>query len=59
MPENTPADNDKNRSTTSAEYQKWLEENAAAFKAQSEWHRTHGHPLVDIMVSPAAETWRE
>lgn len=30
----------------------WLEENAAAFAAQAEWHARHPHPLSDILVEP-------
>jgi antitoxin CcdA len=36
----------------------WLEENAEAFAAQASWHEKHGHPAVDIMMSPARETWK-
>lgn len=36
----------------------WLKENAAAFEAQSEWHDMNGHPLADIMVGVAGETWK-
>lgn len=42
-----------------ARRQAWLEENAEAFAAQSEWHEKHGHPAVDIMVSPGRETWTD
>ena len=35
----------------------WLEENAEAFKAQSDWHQRHGHPLADIVTSPGGATW--
>ncbi len=37
---------------------KWLEENAEAFKAQHEWHERNGHPLKDIMTSPVGSTWK-
>ncbi|GAB1379011.1 type II toxin-antitoxin system CcdA family antitoxin [Pararhodobacter sp.] len=40
-----------------ARHKRWLEENADAFAAQAEWHRTHGHPLADIMVGPGKATW--
>ena len=30
----------------------WLEKNADAFKAQSDWHAKNGHPLADIKTSP-------
>ena len=42
-----------------ARQQRWLEENAEAFKAQSEWHEKHGHPAADIMVGPVAASWRD
>ena len=50
-----------NRQSSSGneEHMAWLEENAEAFEAQSEWHRKHGHPFRDIMFWFAAETWRE
>lgn len=35
----------------------WLEENAEAFKAQSDWHERHGHPLADIIAGPGGGTW--
>lgn len=28
----------------------WLDENAKAFVAQSDWHDRNGHPLDDIMA---------
>lgn len=40
-----------------ARRRKWLEENAAAFAEQAAWHERHGHPLADILASPAARTW--
>lgn len=39
--------------------QAWLEQNAEAFKAQSEWHETHGHPFADIMAGPLGATWKD
>lgn len=36
----------------------WLEDNAEAFRAQSEWHEINGHPLAESMVSPVARSWR-
>jgi antitoxin CcdA len=36
---------------------KWLEENAAAFARQAEWHERNGHPLADILVSPGKASW--
>lgn len=41
-----------------AQRQKWLDENAAIFKAQSDWHDRNGHPLADIMTSPGGATWK-
>lgn len=39
--------------------QAWLTENAEAFKAQSQWHETHGHPLAEIMAGPLGTTWND
>lgn len=36
---------------------KWLEENADAFAAQSDWHERHGHPLADIITAPGGSSW--
>ena len=36
---------------------RWLEENAAAFAAQAEWHAREGHPLADILASPGRTSW--
>lgn len=36
----------------------WLAENAEAFTAQSNWHARHGHPLSDILMGPAKDTWK-
>ncbi len=41
-----------------ARREKWLKDNAAAFEAQCEWHDIHAHPLADIMVGVASETWK-
>ena len=38
--------------------QQWLDENADAFAAQSDWHEQNGHPLADIMTTPGAATWK-
>lgn len=35
----------------------WRAENAEAFVAQAAWHDQNGHPLAEIIVSPAATTW--
>lgn len=37
---------------------KWLDENADAFAAQSDWHERHGHPLADIITAPGGSSWR-
>lgn len=37
--------------------QHWRTENAEAFAAQGAWHAENGHPLAEIIVSPAATTW--
>jgi antitoxin CcdA len=36
---------------------KWLEENADAFAAQSEWHDRNGHPLAEIITAPGGISW--
>lgn len=41
-----------------AQRKQWLEENAARFKAQSDWHAHHKHPLADIMTPQGARTWK-
>ncbi|MDP2520840.1 type II toxin-antitoxin system CcdA family antitoxin [Shimia thalassica] len=38
--------------------EKWLQENAEAFAAQSDWHEKNGHPLADIMTAPGASSWK-
>lgn len=40
-----------------ARQRRWLEENAEAFAAQSEWHERNGHPLTDILASPGKGSW--
>ena len=45
------------RAVADARRQKWLAENADAFAAQSDWHERNGHPLADILTSPAAKSW--
>ena len=37
---------------------KWLDENADAFEAQSNWHERNGHPLADIMTAPGGTAWK-
>ena len=46
------------RAVDEARRQRWREDNAAAFAAQAEWHARNGHPLADILATPAAATWR-
>lgn len=46
------------RAVDEARRAQWLEDNAEAFAAQSDWHRRHGHPLADIMAAPGAGTWK-
>jgi antitoxin CcdA len=41
-----------------ARRQQWRAENADAFAAQAEWHEKNGHPLAEIMATPAVTTWR-
>lgn len=51
-------DSGRRKLTSEEERRLWLEENAAAFAAQSEWHAKNGHPLKDIMMGPAGDAWR-
>ena len=37
---------------------RWLEENADAFAAQSEWHERNGHPLAGIIAAPGGPSSR-
>lgn len=46
------------RAVAEAQRQRWLQENAEAFAAQSEWHRRNEHPLADIMTGPGAPSWK-
>ncbi|WP_286193745.1 type II toxin-antitoxin system CcdA family antitoxin [Tropicibacter sp. R16_0] len=46
------------KAVSEARQQQWLQDNADAFQAQSEWHEANGHPLADIMTSPGAATWK-
>ncbi|MCV2887722.1 type II toxin-antitoxin system CcdA family antitoxin [Ruegeria aquimaris] len=45
------------KAVAEARRKKWLDENADAFAAQSDWHQCNGHPLADIMTAPGAPTW--
>lgn len=40
-----------------ARRQRWREENEKAFAAQAAWHERYGHPLADIISSPAGSSW--
>lgn len=52
------ADRAIRKAVEEARREKWLSENADAFRAQAEWHEANAHPLADIMAGPGAETWR-
>lgn len=45
------------RAVAEARRKKWLDENADAFAAQSDWHERHGHPLADIIAAPGRSSW--
>jgi len=45
------------RAVTEARRKKWLDDNADAFAAQSDWHERNGHPLADIIAAPAGSSW--
>ncbi|WP_172328982.1 type II toxin-antitoxin system CcdA family antitoxin [Mangrovicoccus sp. HB161399] len=45
------------RAVAEARQARWLEENAAAFGAQSDWHARNGHPLAEIMAAPGRASW--
>ncbi len=51
------ADEALTRAVAAARQRQWLSENADAFAAQAEWHESNDHPLADIMMGPAGETW--
>ncbi len=46
------------RAVAEARRKKWLDENADAFIAQSDWHERNGHPLSDIILAPGGSSWR-
>lgn len=52
------ADEALTRAVEKARHEQWRTDNAAAFEAQAKWHEEHGHPLADIMMGPAGETWK-
>jgi antitoxin CcdA len=52
------ADGAIRRAVEEARRERWLSENAEAFRAQAAWHEANPHPLSDIMAGPGAETWR-
>ena len=37
---------------------RWIEDNAAGFAAQADWHECNGHPLSEIIASAAGESWK-
>lgn len=41
-----------------ARRKQWLEENADAFVAQSDWHARNGHPLAEIIASSGGDSWK-
>lgn len=45
------------KAVAEARQRKWLEENADAFAAQSDWHERNGHPLADIITAPGGSSW--
>lgn len=47
------------RAVAEARQRQWLEENAAAFAAQAEWHARNGHPLADILAYPGQASWND
>ena len=51
------ADEALRRAVADARRIRWLEENAEAFAAQTEWHERNDHPLADILTGPAGATW--
>ncbi|KIN70605.1 hypothetical protein Z945_3068 [Sulfitobacter noctilucae] len=52
------ADEAVTRAVAAARQQKWLSENADAFSAQAAWHESNDHPLADVMMGSAGETWK-
>lgn len=53
------ADSALRHAVAEARRKRWLDDNADAFVAQAEWHERNGHPLADILVSPAGATWKD
>lgn len=53
------ADEALRHAVAEARRQRWLDENAAAFAAQAEWHAQNAHPLADIMSGPGGATWND
>ena len=41
-----------------ARRRRWLDENVDAFAAQAARHEHNGHPLADIIASPAGHSWK-
>lgn len=53
------ADRALSEAVAAARRRRWLEENAAAFAAQAEWHAQNGHPLADILAAPGRDSWND
>ena len=53
------ADAALHQAVAEARRRRWLAENADAFAAQADWHERNGHPLADIINSPAARSWKD
>ena len=51
------ADEALRRAVAEARRRRWLDDNADAFAAQSEWHERNGHPLADILTPPGKASW--
>jgi antitoxin CcdA len=45
------------KAVTEARRKQWLDRNAEAFAAQSDWHARKGHPLADIIAGPGGKSW--
>jgi len=52
------ADTALQHAVAEARRRNWLAENADAFAAQAAWHERNGHPLADIIASPARSSWK-
>lgn len=52
------ADSALQRAVIEEKQRKWREENKEAFAKQAAWHERNGHPLAEIISSPAGSTWK-